>query len=236
VPGDELGQEAEPTDPRAGGATGDFGGDCTCDRTTRELALSEEDEVLGFSAEDVLARIEGEYVLAMVWGDACAGESASEERCTGEPPGFTGSETDVQVAIERAATTARVDECNADLGDHQCHITSLRVSVMGALTTSDGLLDEPFEMELQTERAEDVTVGQRLEADEIGGSLPAQAPGLARIEWSFGVRQTDVWFEVFVVTGTPEGHTRVVSQPVADGRNPAGQSWGVAADLEQARQ
>lgn len=237
TPGDSNRQEPEPNRPQMGGATGDFGGDCTCDVTSRELALSEPDDVLGFSAEDVLARIEGEYALTMIWGDACVGPLAPDEGCADEAPDFTGTETEVQIAIERAATSALVRECNADLGDHECHITSMIVPVTGSLTSTDGLLDEPFEMDVQTLSADEVGVYQRLQAEDVGGSLPSRTPGLDHVEWAFVVSGTDARFEVFVVTRSPEAtRSRVVSQPPEGGRNPDGHSWGVEVDLEQARQ
>ena len=49
-------REAMTPPPSAGGATGDFSGNCSCDLMRRELALDEPDEVLGFSAEETIAR------------------------------------------------------------------------------------------------------------------------------------------------------------------------------------
>jgi len=236
VPGDAVGNEPEESSgPRTGGATGDFGGDCDCDRMLRELELSEADSVLGFSAEDVLAKIEGEYVLSMAWGDACTGASAPDDGCNSEAPAVVGTTTDVQLVIVGAAMSARVDECNRG-GAPQCHITWMTVSVSGSLSTSDGLLDAPFEIELQTSSADDVTIGQQLEAEDVGGALAEHVPGLAGIEWAFGVDATRAWFEVFVLTAPENGLARLVSQPAPGGRTPIDHSWGVEADLEQARQ
>jgi hypothetical protein len=216
---------------RATGPT--LGPRCSCDSTTRELALSEVDEVLGFSAEDVLEKIEGDYELAMVWGDACEGEDAQTDGCSSEAPDFTGSETEVLISVARAATTARVDDCVGDGQEPQCRITWLIVPVAGTLATSDGLLDEAFEAEMRVRCADEVIVGQTVAPAALGGTLPSRMSGLSRIAWAFGVTEADAVFEVSIIAGT---RTRVWAQPPDGGRTRSGHSWGVAHDLEKARQ
>ena len=223
-----------PADASMRDATGPSLIRCSCETVTRELALSAADEVLGFSAQDVLEKIEGDYALAMMWGDACAGEDAQTDGCGSEAPDFTGSETEVLIGVERAATTARVDDCIGDGQEEpQCRVTWLVVPVAGTLATSDGLLDEAFQAEVRVRSADEVSVGQTVAGAELDGSLPSRMSGLSRVAWGFGVTETDAWFEVSVIAGA---RSRVQGQPPDGGRTRSGHSWGVEADLEAARQ
>ena len=234
--GDDGARDPGPSQtPRVGGSTGDFGGDCACDLMRRELALDEPDEVLGFAAEDLLSRIEGEYALPMVWGDNCEGESPGLERCAGAPPAFTGTTTEVRIAVDATtATSARVDECNRGGPLPQCHTTTMWLPVSGSLRTADGLLDEEFQVELSTSTLDEFGIGAQVGTDELTGALESQVATLNGIEWRFELTSTRARFEVFVVTG-PHRNSRVVSPPAEGGENPSGHSWGIEADLDEVR-
>ncbi len=224
--------------PMLGGTTGDFGGDCHCDAIDRVLPIAEDDSVLGFSGADILTRIEGAYALPIVWGDNCE-PGRDGATCAASPPAFTGSTTEVQLAIESAATEAHVRECNRGGPIPECHITFMRVPVRGTLQTADGLLDEPFAVDLQTETLDDFGIGGRTEVDVLAGGLEDAIDHLAAIEWRFEVSATRARFEVFVITDPANegrGQSRLVSLPPAGGESPPGHSWGVETDLEDARQ
>jgi hypothetical protein len=224
-------------DMRAGGSTGDFGGRCLCVPTTRELVLSEIHADLGFSAEEVLSKLEGEYALSMVWGDACASESPGAQGCTDAPPEFTGSETQARITIERAGTMARVEECEPDASMPECPVTSLIIPVAGTLATADGLLNERFELELRAESADAASLGQQLTPTELDGALPERMPELDHVSWSFGLTESDAWFEALGrVSYASTTRSRARSEPPSGGRTRPGHSWGVAVELERARQ
>ena len=223
--------------PSAGGATGDFSGDCNCDALERELALDEPDEVLGFSGEDVLARIEGEYALPIVWSDQCAGAEGKAARgCDVARPAFTGSETEVRVSIAATASGARVVECNRG-ASAECHSVHMYLPVTGTLTSADGLLDETFELEIATDSLAHIGVGAHSEAADVHGELASEVESFAGIEWRFDVSDTQAIFEVFVLSDG-DGFSRglLVSRAPEGGTAPDGHTWGVALDLEEARQ
>lgn len=231
----ELRDPESNPDPRPGGSTGDFNGRCACTKTTRELQLSEADEVLGFSAEDLLGRVEGEYALPMVWGDSCADESPTAEGCADAAPVFTGSETEVQIAIGRDGSTARVDDCASE-ATPECRVTWLIVPVAGTVATADGLLAETFEVEIRAKSLDELSLGEeRLSPAELDGTLAVQMPQLAYVSWGFGLDRVEAWFEVHGVvlySSTSRSRARAESP---DGRPRAGHSSGVAVDLEEAR-
>jgi hypothetical protein len=220
--------------PSSGGATGDFSGDCACDLIRRELALDEADEVLDFTGEEMIARIEGEYVVPMVWGDNCT--DRPKGACPDALPSFAGSDTEVRITIGSSATAARVDECNRG-GIEYCHHTNMWLALEGTLTSLDGLLDETFSVETGTDSLDHVSVGERSSPEDVTGSLSSEVNDFAGIEWSFAVSDEQVIFEVFVLTaasGFPQG--RLVSRAPEGGEMPEGHSWGVALDLDEARQ
>lgn len=229
-----TGGKAMTPPPSAGGATGDFSGDCGCDLLRRELALDEPDEVLGFTGEDMIARIEGEYVVPIVWGDNC--DNRPKDACPDALPAFAGSATEVRIAVRATATGARVDECNRG-GIAYCHSTTMWIAFEGTLTSADGLLDETFAIETGSASLDLVSVGQHSDAGDVNGSLASEVNDFAGIEWSFGVSDEQAIFEVFVLTA-PAGFAqgRLVSRAPEGGEMPEGHSWGVALDLDEARQ
>jgi hypothetical protein len=143
------------------------------------------------------------------------------------------SETAVQIAIVPTSKRTRVEECNRGTLTPQCHITSMILHVEGVLKTADEILDETFALDLRTETLDELVVSNRVEADELTGSLPSKVSNLSSIEWMFGVTPTAARFEVFVVTD--ESGRRLVSRPAKGGRFAAGHTWGVEADLDDAR-
>ena len=228
-----------PMRPAPGGATGDFSGDCACnDMLERELALDELDEVLGFAAQDVIDQLEGEYVVPVVWVDDCVGATGKSARgCEAARPAFAGSETDVRIAISSSATGARVRECNPDDTTGECLYTDMYLSFEVRLRSADGLLDESIALETSANTAEGGNVGGNLDAAEVNGALRDQVADFAGIEWNFAVSDTQAFFETFVMSDA-DGVARglMVTKAPEGVAMPDGHSWGVAVDLEDARQ
>ena len=197
-PPDEAPPPASKTPWASGGTTGDFGGDCAlCEEPKLEPIALDDDDVLGFSTQEVLDVVEGGHVGAVRWRAACAHEAcdALDPGCPREPLSFGGTETELRVEVARAGDPmletcpARAGLAWADASVESCIGTYLHIPVRVALATADGLFGAAIDdEELFVEPGGlSLGIGGRLAPEQVDGTLASELPALSNLEWS-------VWF------------------------------------------
>ncbi|HMI90258.1 MAG TPA: hypothetical protein VK509_02790, partial [Polyangiales bacterium] len=190
--------------PEAGGSTRDFGGSCApCEEPLVEDLALDELSYLGFSAQQLLDLIEGDYAGAAQWRDPCAPgacEAIDDDGCPREAPSFAGTRTVFRIAIERAAERATTHRCAEREPTPDCP-GFLTVPIRIELTTDDGLLDERLESELAAEHAQSAGVSMVL--DRFSGSLPTALPALHSVEWGIWTGNPGVEADLFALPAPP---------------------------------
>jgi hypothetical protein len=214
--------------PNAGGSTRDFGGTCApCPvPVVLEPIALDDAAAFGFSAEDMLALVEGAHEGTARWRDPCEPGACStrDEGCPRSAPRFAGTTAVLRVAIESAAGEAGTLRCPGRAPHPECS-TGLHVPVRLTVATDDGLLDEAIEGEIVARPGTAGgpvfdTIGVVVES--VAGSLPTALPELGHVEWNFW--PTGEGFEADLFVLAPAADAEGASpellmqlEPVADG-------------------
>jgi hypothetical protein len=158
---DEMQTEDETApDDLAGGNSGGEGSRLECEGTPTTLALDEAGEMLGFSAEHILALADTREV-SMRW------------RALDSGPEIMPREDTLRLIVEPLSDTATAFHCDdPEYPDEHRPPPRLEVPVALILQTEDRMLDERFETVLVATTAERASIPTiTVEPEELAGSL-----------------------------------------------------------------
>jgi hypothetical protein len=201
--GTSTGNPTEDPGEEHGGGTG-VGSYCK-EASSRPVPVDEQTS-LGFSAQQVLEFVEGEQQETLTWHAqplASYGPESGEQQAT--------------LTVTRRDTPIRLVQYRADTGGAEIAIGSdcsdaLAIDVHVALRTAGGALDESFDATLVARSSRKVSIYQRLDHKNLGGSFAITQFHQPR----FRVAQMHL-----AVTWTPFGTTGalnvVFEQPSEDG-------------------
>jgi hypothetical protein len=189
--------------PNAGGSTRDFGGACpACNDPVAERIALDDPGPLGFSAEQVLALVEGAHVGAARWRRPCEPGACvtDEEECPKPAPSFGAATTALRVEVERAADEATAVLCPEREPSRECP-ESLSIPVRVTLVTDDGVLDERFDWAISAIHADYTSVDGVLE--DVSGSLFSALPAQATVEWALRTNDEGTEASIHILAPQP---------------------------------
>lgn len=147
-----------------GGQTGEEGGTKACDETLTPLA-EEEDSVLGFGADEVLAI-------------ASAKSAALDWLATNPPYGPESGMAELTLSLDPLGTAAFVESRQLTGDERYPCVDRVEVDVTVTLATSGGALAEQFQSKLRAIEASTAELHHYFDAGDVEGTLSFDAEAL----------------------------------------------------------